>query len=368
MLLPMLLRTLQVKKLSKSLALVITVLGACLVLSACSRSKQALRSEPYVKETFTMGTYVKITSYDKGHEKDIAAALDIAKDYDKKTTVNQPGSELDAINKQAGIKPVKVSKSVYKLLKTAYQYSDKQTGFDMMIGALTSLWRIGFDDARKPSQAEIDQALPLVSYQLIKFDDQKQTVYLTQKGAKLDLGAITKGYVADRMTDYLKAHGVTRAIVDVGSSSISLIGHSYRGDQTPWTIAIKDPNQAVSAQVGLLDAENESVATSGVYERYLEVDGKIYPHILNPKTGYPFDNDIQSVTIVSKKGVDGDALSTTIFALGTKKGYEFVEEQPDIEAIFVDKDNKVYVTKNLVNRFEVDKDSDYQLGKASDLK
>ena len=344
------------------------ILGLSLILVACGTPKRDLRTKPYVKETFTMGTYVKITAYDKGHEKDIAAALAIAKDYDKKTSVNQSGSELDEINDQAGIKPVKVSKAVYQLLKEAYDYSDKQTGFDMMIGAISSLWHIGFDDARKPSQAEIDQALPLVSYRLIAFDDQKQTVYITKKGAKIDLGAITKGYVSDRMTDYLKEHGVTTAIVDLGSSSLSLIGHSHRGAEEPWTIGIKDPNKAVSAQVGLLDAQDESVSTSGIYERFLEVDGKIYPHLLNPKTGYPFDNDIQSVTIVSKKGVDGDALSTTIFALGTKKVYEFVAQHKDIEAIFVDKDNKVYVSKNLKDRFELDKKSEYQLGNIADLK
>ncbi|GFH40872.1 FAD:protein FMN transferase [Lactococcus insecticola] len=349
------------------------ILVACLSLlillslSAC-QPKRDLRTKAYVKETFTMGTYVKITSYDKGHEKVIQNALAIAKDYDKKTTVNQSGSELDMINKAAGIKPVKVSKTVYALLKSAYRYSDKQTGFDMAIGALTSLWHIGFDDARKPSQAEIDRNLPLVSYKLVKFNDEKQTVYLTKKGVKLDLGAITKGYVADRMVAYLKKNGITTAIVDLGSSSLYLIGHSPRGDKTPWTIGIKDPNKEVSAQVGLLDGENESVATSGIYERYLTVDGKVYPHILNPKTGYPFDNDIQSVTIVSKKGVDGDALSTTIFALGTKKGYEFVEKTPNVDAIFVDKNNKVYITKNLTDKFEIDKDSGYTLGKLSHLK
>jgi thiamine biosynthesis lipoprotein len=168
------------------------LLGLSLTLTACSAHKRDLRSKPYVKEVFTMGTYIKITSYDKGHEKDIAAALAIAKDYDKKTSVNQSGSELDEVNDQAGIKPVKVSKSVYKLLKEAYDYSDEQTGFDMMIGAISSLWHIGFDDARKPSQSEIDQVLPLVSHRLIKFDDKKQTVYITQKGAQIDLGAITK--------------------------------------------------------------------------------------------------------------------------------------------------------------------------------
>lgn len=354
---------------NKQFLLIFTVLlGISLILVSCGTDKRDLRTKPYVKEVFAMGTYIKITSYDKGHEKAIQAALDIARDYDKKTSVNQSGSELDELNDQSGIKPVKVSKSVYDLLAKSYSYSKKEAGFDMMIGALTSLWHIGFDDARKPSQAEIDQALPLVSYGAIQFDEKNQTVFLPVKGAKVDLGAITKGYVADKMTDYLKAHGVTTAIVDLGSSSLSLMGHSPRGETTPWRIGIKDPNKQVSDQIGFLQAENESVTTSGIYERFLKVDGKVYPHILDPKTGYPFENDIQSVTIVSEKGVDGDALSTTIFAMGTKKGYAYVEKTKTIGAIFVDKDDKVYVTPNLAKRFELDKSSHYQLGSTDDLR
>lgn len=360
-------RELQVKRSKQYLLLFTVLLTFSLILVSCGSKQHDLRTKPYVKELFAMGTYIKITSYDKGHEKDIQAALNIAKDYDKKTSVNQKGSELDKINAQSGIKPVKVSKSVYDLLAKSYSYSKKEAGFDMMIGALTSLWHIGFDDARKPSQAEIDKALPLVSYESIQFDEKEQTVYLPVKGAKLDLGAITKGYVADQMTDYLKTHGVTTAIIDLGSSSLSLMGHSPRGETTPWRIGIKDPNKQVSDQIGFLQAENESVTTSGIYERFLKVDGKIYPHILDPKTGYPFDNDIQSVTIVSDNGVDGDALSTTIFAMGTKKGYAYVEKTKDIGAIFVDKDDKVYVTPNLAKRFELDESSHYQLGSSDDL-
>jgi thiamine biosynthesis lipoprotein len=356
-----------VKKVSKYFLLFLFILLASFLLLSSYHRKRELRTTPYIKETFTMGTYVKISLYDKGHEKDVKTALEMAKSYDEKITVNQSGSELARVNEQAGIKPVKVSKPIYHLLKSAYQYAKKETGFDMMIGALTSLWHIGFDDAKKPSQKEINQVLPLISYHLIKFDDEAQTVYLTQKGAKLDLGAITKGYVSDCMTRYLKKQGVTTAIIDLGSSSLSLIGHSPRGKQTPWTVGIKDPNQAVADQVGILEVENESVATSGIYERYLEVDGKIYPHLLNPKTGYPFDNDVKSVTIVSPKGLDGDALSTTLFALGTKKGYDFVETQPDIDAIFIDKANKIYITKNLRQRFELNQTSGYTLGEVSDL-
>ncbi|GFH42718.1 FAD:protein FMN transferase [Lactococcus hodotermopsidis] len=353
------------KKFKTFLGLLLTVF----VLSACSnQGKRDLREKAYIKETFTMGTYVKITSYDKGHEKVIQKALEIAEEYDKKTTVNQSGSEIDNINAQAGIKPVKVSKDVYDLLKTAYYYSDKQTGFDMTIGALTSLWHIGFDDAKKPSQVEIDSVLPVLSSQFVSFDDNKQTVFLTEKGVKLDLGAIAKGYVADRMVAYLKKNGLTTAIVDLGSSSLYLIGNSPRGEKTPWAVGIKDPNKEVSKQIGIIEAENQSVATSGIYERYLEVDGQVYPHILDPKTGYPFDNDIQSVTIVSKKSVDGDALSTTIFALGTKKGYNYINQMKDVEALFVNKANEVYLTENLADKFALNEASGYKLGNVSDLK
>lgn len=147
-----------------------------------SKTTTKILQEPYSDEQFLLGTYVRIRIYDEGKEAALKPAFARVKELGDKITINQEGSEIDAVNQQAGIKPVKVSDDIYTLLKRAYEYSqDSQGGFDMAIGAVTQLWRIGFDDARKPAQEEIDQALKLVDYHKIELNDKDKTVYLKEK-------------------------------------------------------------------------------------------------------------------------------------------------------------------------------------------
>lgn len=177
------------KWLFSSILIMILVVG----LSACGDSnnsdkeKANLNQEPYSDEQFLLGTYVQIRIYDDGKEAALEKAFDRVKELGDKITINQAGSEIDEVNEQAGIAPVTVSDDVYPLVKKAYEYSeDSNGGFDMAIGAITQLWRIGFDDARKPSQTEIDEALKLVDYHKVKLDDEAKTVYLTEPGMKID--------------------------------------------------------------------------------------------------------------------------------------------------------------------------------------
>lgn len=316
-----------------------------------------------------MGTYIQVTVYDKGKEQAVEEALKIAEEFNDWVSVDKTGSVIDKINDNAGIKPVKVNPEIYQLIKLGYNYSAKNKGYDITIGPLSKLWNIGFPDARKPEQAEIDAVLPLINHQFLEFDDQKSTVYLSQKGAKLDLGSIAKGYTAMKMVEDLKKNGVTTGIVDLGSSSIYVIGQSPRDGGAPWTIAIKDPNDPEKSQLGILKASDQHVNTSGVYERYLEVGEQRYSHILNPKTGFPFDNDIASITLLisGEDASNGDGLSTMIYALGTKKGYEYVQTLENVQAVFVDKDGKVYITEGLKDKFELTSES-YEIGKITDLK
>lgn len=335
-----------------------------------SKATTKLLQDPYSDEQFLLGTYVQIRIYDEGKKAALKPAFARVKELGDKITINQPGSEIDAINQQAGIKPVKVSDDIYALLKRAYEYSkDSQGGFDMAIGAITQLWRIGFDDARKPSQAEIDQALKLVDYHKIDLNDQEKTVYLKEKGMIIDLGAIAKGYITDEVIKVLKQQGVTTAIIDLGGN-IYVLGHSPRGKNQDWTVGIQDPNLARGSVLGTIKERNKTLVTSGIYERYLEVDGKKYHHLFDPKTGYPFDNDIASVTIVTDKSIDGDGLSTAVFSMGVKKGLDYVESKLNngTEAIFVTKENKVYVTDPIKDTFVLAKDSKYTMGDRSKLK
>lgn len=167
---------------------------------------------------------------------------------------------------------------------------------------------------------------------------------------KIDLGGIAKGYTADVITDILKENGVEHALVDLGGN-IYALGNNPEG--RPWKIGVQNPFDSRGKIVGYVPVENKSVVTSGIYERYIEKDGKKYHHILNPFTGYPYDNELAGITIISDKSIDGDALSTSVFSKGLEGGMKFIEKLPNIEAVFVTKDNKVYITSGLKNTFKL---------------
>ncbi|MDR0297204.1 MAG: FAD:protein FMN transferase [Streptococcaceae bacterium] len=362
------------KKLTKFLALSALTVFAVGVLSACkttaSTSDTLLSdSDKIVVEKDTMGTTVTVTSYTPGTKTAAENALKIAENYNTWTTVSQTGSLVDAINAAAGTgKPTKVSDEIFTLINNAYNLSDQGTGYDVTVGPLTQLWHIGFPDAKLPTQSEINAVLPLINYKFMQLDSKNHTVYLTKKGAQLDLGSIVKGYVARLMTTYLKAHGMKNGIIDLGSSSLYIMGHSPRGANTKWNVGIKDPNNPNGDNLGIVTAENQFISTSGIYERTLKVGNTTYSHILNPKTGFPFDNDIQSVTIVgSDNPTFGDGVTTTIFALGTKKGYDYVMKH-GYQAIFVDKNNKVYVTPGMKSIFTLNSKGNYKIADISTLK
>jgi thiamine biosynthesis lipoprotein len=334
-----------------------------ITLVACGTKKEKVLRDPYQDKQFLLGTYVQVKVYDEGKKSAIKPAMKLIKKLGDEMEVNDPGtSEIDKVNNAAGVKPVVIDKTMYRLVKKAYSFSAMSNGqFDLAIGPITQLWHIGFDDARKPKQSEIDTALKLVNYKDVILNDKDHSVFLKKKGMQLDLGAIGKGFITDEVADLLKARGVTTAIIDLGGN-VYVMGHSPRGATTPWTVGIQDPNKARNTVVGYIPGVNKSFVTSGIYERYLKVDGETYHHLMNPQTGYPFQNDIAGVTIVSDKSVDGDGWSTTIFAMGVQKGLAFIEQQKGVEAIFITRDNKVYKTSGVKNTFYLDPNSGYVLG------
>lgn len=349
------------------------VLLPLLILSACGNDKKEeaqknVRQDPYADRQFLMGTYVQIKIYDEGKEPVVKEAFERVKELADKITVNEPGSEIDDVNENAGIKPVKVTPDVYELVQEAYDYTvSSDGGFDLAIGPITNLWRIGFPDARKPSQSEIDEALKLVNYHNVELNSKEQTVFLKEKGMRLDLGAIAKGYITDKVVELLKEKGVTTAIVDLGGN-IYVLGYSPTGEKKDWTVGIQDPNQERNKIVGKVPAHNQSLVTSGIYERNLTVGDETFHHLFNSKTGYPFDNDIAGVTIISKRSVDGDALSTVVFAKGVKEGLAYVEGLKDVEAIFVTKEEDVYLSSGIKDKFELNKEAGYKIKDIKDWK
>lgn len=356
----------KITKILTALTLGLTLFG----LSACSTNgpkadKPAAKvvQTPIEDTQFLMGTVVQIKIYNENKKMALKDAFDRVKVLADKITVNQKGSEVDAVNNQAGVKPVKVSADILRLIKGAIYFSkNSEDSFDLAIGPITSLWHIGFDDARKPSQAEIDRELKFVNYKNVVLDEKKRTVFLKQKGMKLDLGGIAKGYIADEVVKVLKKDGVNTAIVDLGGN-IFVMGTSPTGKNKPWTVGIQDPESPRGTSLGKLPASNQTIVTSGIYERYLKVGNKTYMHLMNPKTGYPFDNNLMGVSIITKKSINGDGLSTATFDKGLKEGLKYIESKKDTEAIFVTKDHKVYITSGLKGKFELLPDVKYTLVK-----
>lgn len=343
----------------KSMRRLLGILGMLVFLAACG-NKNEINTQAYNDTEFLMGTYVSLSVYDDGKEEAVEKGFAIVRDLAEKITGETTESEISKINAAAGVEPVVVSAAVYELIKTAADYSDALDGqFNYTIGPITNLWRIGFDDARKPSQAEIDAALQKIDFHQVVLNDDDRSVYLEETGMEIDLGAIAKGYITDKVKELFEEEGVTTAIIDLGGN-VFVMGASPVREGDSWNVGIQDPFAERGESIGSTKQTNRSIVTSGIYERYLEVDGQVYHHLMNPKTGYPFDNEIAGVSIISEKSVDGDALSTLVFGLGVKAGLDYVNGRDDVEAVFVTKDKKVYLSDGLKDNFELRKE-DYTL-------
>ncbi len=324
-----------------------------LILAACGlgEEEQTLLETPYEESEFLMGTYVSLRVYDEGKEGVLDEGFARIAELSDKITTNEPGSEMEAVNERAGEEAVAVSEDVFPLMETAAEYSAlPNSGFDYTIGPITDLWRIGFEDARVPDPEEIEEVLPLVNHTKVELNTDEQTVYLTEAGMRLDLGAIAKGYIADEVAELFKEKGVTTAILDLGGNII-VMGDSPSRDTGGFNVGVQDPFEQRGAYVGAINLQNKSIVTSGIYERYIEEEGEIYHHLMNPETGYPFENNLASVTIVSDQSVDGDALSTVAFGYGLEDGLDYVNDLEEVEAIFITKDRDIYLTDGLTEDF-----------------
>ena len=261
-------------------------------------------------------------------------------------------SGIAAVNARAGIEPVKVRADVIEVLDAALHYAELSGGaFDPSVGPLVRLWDIGAGTGRVPGEDELAAALDLVNRQDIVIDREAGTVFLRREGMALDFGAIAKGYAADEAARIAREAGVKRAVFDFGGD-IVVLGRRGRGrDQSPWRIGIQNPLSERGAYIGILNAYDKSVVTSGVYEQFFEEDGVRYHHILCPATGFPVNNGLLSVTVTADRSMSADALSTAVFVLGFEKGKTLINSIPGTEAIFIFDDNSVKITGGLKENF-----------------
>ena len=374
-----------------------------LLLSACSlpfmsqgndsatitglKAQSKKHSLPAKKQFFALDTLVTITLYQADPACDLEEALSgaeaLCKQYENLFSRTIEGSDIWGINHADG-SPVKVSEETLYLIKNSIVFSEATDGkFDITIAPVIDLW----DETESlPDKTALKKALSVVSYKNIEIDDESSTVTLkyespnsnvpnsllngissespvqtdadpeslSQTDSKtpapeIDLGAVAKGYIADKLKEYLKEQGVTSALLDLGGNILAL---GEKEKNAPFTVAVKMPFTDTGSfyTTGSLNKDNiaqalsvtdKSVVTSGIYERYREIDGKLYHHILDPGTGYPVDNSLASVTIISEDSLSGDLLSTSCLLIGKEAAAELVESLPGIEAVYIEKDGTI---------------------------
>ncbi len=258
------------------------------------------------------------------------------------------GSDISRINRLAGIRPEKISQETFDVLSCAAQVQPLcQGAFDITIGPLVDVW--DYKHAKDiPEEASIQRVLPLVNGTDLLLSKSSGTAMLRNKGQAIDLGGVGKGYASDRFMDVFRKCGIRSAFTNIGGN-VSALG--MKPDGSPWRVGIRHPRQE-NALLGAVVVADESVVTSGDYERYfIDPKGKRRHHILNPATGYPAESGLISVTVMAKSAMTADALSTAIFVAGMQKGLRLLSSFPDAQAVIADTNLAVYVTPGLMDRF-----------------
>lgn len=262
-----------------------------------------------------------------------------------------PTSEISKINSAAGKSPVKISYETFSILERSLSYATNSNGvFDVTVGPLTQLWGFNGDDEPTtiPNKRSIDSCLLLVGYKDLILNSGDTSAFLKRAGMSIDLGGIGKGYAIDRASDVLKKNGITSFLFNAGGD---VLVSGFKATDQNWIVGIKDPRNEEKL-IGSVELTDKSIATSGDYERYFEIDGKRYHHILDPMTGYPSSNSV-SVSIIAETAERADVLATTVFITQGRTGWtgkddeEFLVVSNDMNRIFSPGFKKKYRFKSV---------------------
>ncbi len=338
----------------------ITFFTMLVLLATLTSCKSDTDTSSISDSQFKFNTIMTITLYGY-NDKNIFN--EIWTEFDKMESLysaNLDSSDVSKFNTNKSTSPIKMPKGIVDMVQRANVYSKATDGkFDLTIEPVVKLWGISTETPRVPKQEEIDIALPHVNYNNLIADTQNNTLQKSDPDLHIDLGGIAKGYAADQMAAFLKNKGIDRAILNLGGN-IYAIGS--KAANTPWNVGIQNPFEPSGDVVGIIKASEKSIVTSGSYERFFEQDGKTYHHILNTTTGYPVENELISVSIISDLSVEGDILSTSTFSLGLDEGKKLINSLDHIGAIFITKDKKIYFAgdKTLTSSFELKK-TEFQL-------
>lgn len=315
-----------------------------LMLFYISYRSVAARYAGVSESGYAMGTFFEIKVSGKNTGSHVKAALDKIREIANLINYYDEKSELSAINNMAGISAVAVSHDTFEIIDKALKISRRSGGaFDLTIGPLMDLWNFGSKAPREiPSGNELVYAQHLVNYGNVILNPQNETVKLLYPGMKINLGGVGKGYAISKARAILVERGLKSAMISAGSS-IAVIGDN-KGRS--WRIGIKDPRHP-DDMVGVVTMQGgQALSTSGDYEKYFEIAGKRYHHIIDPSTGMPADQ-CRSVTVICNDATDADMLSTAVFVMGPKRGMAFLSTFPDTYAVIIDKDGTISTSPGL---------------------
>lgn len=345
-----------------SAIIIIAMITALTYLAIQSRN---VRMSEYDNETYSglaFGTTVKKTIYmdSVSDRQEVSDSIDeLLKDLDERISYRNTSSEIAIFNKAYAVDGIiTFSPDIKEYISRELEISNETEGaFSPCILPISLLWGIEDGYSKPPSRDELDEALLHIDPTDIEIVDDG--VIFHNDGMKIDFGAVGKGIAADKVIDELSKRKVPGAIVSIGGT-IAVYGDKGKG--RPWHVGVQDPRGDEGKVLGVLAVTGgDVVSTSGDYEKYFEIGGKRYHHIFDPKTGYPADNGLISVTICTNDGFLSDALSTACFVMGLDKGLQYAEDK-GVDAIFVTAEKKVYITKSLKNRFDIRND-EYELEK-----
>lgn len=295
--------------------------------------------KPYTKTGFCLDTIVSVTVYGtdpKKAEENLTKAFSLCKKYEGLFNISDPESDICRLN-HAGGKTLSVSDETYDLLKKSVAYAELSGGLlDVTIQPLYELWDFQNEIHDKlPDADAIEEAKQKVDYHnicLLK-DHQVQL----KNGAQINLGAVAKGYIADRIREELIASGVSSALINLGGNVLTI---GNKPDGTPFEIGIAKPFDENGQILTSVSVSDLSVVTSGIYQRCFTINDTIYHHIIDPNTGYPADTDLNAAVIITASSTDADAYSTICMLLGSDKAKTFLKELKNTDAILIDSKNR----------------------------
>lgn len=324
------------------------LMTCCLMINLIFSLTGCGNEEPISKTGFYFDTVITITLYHASEASYIDDCFAMADHYEKLFSNTIPDSDISKIN-QSGETPVAVSDETVELLQIGLDYSEKSQGrFDITIGKLSSLWDFSNNQGTVPGQDLIRDAKNTIDYHNVNIDGNM--VSLTNPDTMLDLGGIAKGYIADKMKEHLMDQGVSEGIINLGGN-VLVIGD--KEDHSGYTIGIQYPFAETGEAIASMKLHDQTIVSSGVYERYFYADDRLYHHLLDPSTGYPYENELLSVTVICDHSVDGDALSTTLFAMGLEDGMDYVESLPDTEAVFITNDDQLHCSSGIGDEIKI---------------